>query len=56
MNNAPVLRMVKFDIKEQTESDAFLRRIAECKSSAEVREVIAQVKRLHEADSTKGKL
>jgi hypothetical protein len=51
VTNKPVLRMVEFDIKEQTESDAFLRRIAECKSSAEVRDVVAEVKKLHEANT-----
>jgi hypothetical protein len=53
MTNTPVLRMVEFDIKEQAESDAFLRRIAECKSAAEVQEVVTKVKKLYETDSTK---
>jgi hypothetical protein len=53
MTNTPVLRMVEFDIKEQAESDAFQRRIAECKSPSEVKQVVAEVKKLHEGDSTK---
>ncbi len=51
-NKEAVLRIVHFDIKEQAESDAFIRRIAECKTKEEVKEIIHKVKDfLEEEDS-----
>lgn len=45
-NRNTVIRLVQFDIHEQSESDAFLKRIAECKSQEEVRAVVDGVRSL----------
>jgi hypothetical protein len=49
-----VLRMVEFKPDNQAESDAFVRRIAECKSQEEVRKVIDATRELLSA-APKGK-
>lgn len=50
MRLKPVL--VRMPEMEQCESDCFLRRVAACASSSEVREVVKQVKKLYEPEPT----
>jgi hypothetical protein len=47
MSDKHVMRMVHFDFNEQTESDAFILRIAACKDAEEVSRVVAGVRALH---------
>lgn len=41
-----VTRLVEFNIAEQAESDAFIRRVAACKSPEEIRKVVDATREL----------
>ena len=44
MSRETILRMVEFNPQDQAESDAFLKRVSQCNTPEEVREVIDQVR------------